>query len=92
MNRCRITMRSTKRVGPALARYAAYHADADTRPGTGLGRQVWPGTAAVLRQQFERVCPAEPQVGVSADQILDALPVGYAEIGHLQLAVDDGGV
>ena len=34
-----------------------------------------------------RIRPAEPQVSVSADQVLDALPVGYAEIGHLQLAI-----
>lgn len=39
-----------------------------------------------------RIRPAEPQVGVGANQILDALPVGYAEIGHLQLAIDDGRV
>jgi hypothetical protein len=39
-----------------------------------------------------RVRPAEPQVSVGADQVLDALPVGYAEIGHLQLAIDDGRV
>jgi hypothetical protein len=26
--------------------------------------------------------PAEPQVSVGADRILDALPVGYVEIGH----------
>lgn len=34
--------------------------------------------------------PAEPQVSVGADQVLDALPVGYAEIGHLQLAIGNG--
>lgn len=34
--------------------------------------------------------PAQPQVRVSADQVLDALPVADAEIGHFQLAVDDG--
>jgi hypothetical protein len=28
-----------------------------------------------------RIRPAEPQVSVGADQGLDALPVGYAEIG-----------
>src|ERR1017187_7432564 len=39
-----------------------------------------------------RIRPAEPQVSVGADQVLDALPVGYAEIGHLQLAIDDGRV
>src|ERR1700678_2610932 len=39
-----------------------------------------------------RIRPAEPQVSVGADQILDALPVGYVEIGHFQLAIDDGRV
>ncbi len=39
-----------------------------------------------------RIRPAEPQVSIGADQVLDALPVGYAEIGHLQLAIDDGRV
>jgi hypothetical protein len=38
------------------------------------------------------VRPAQPQVRVSADQVLDALPVGDPEIGHFQLAVDDGRV
>ena len=91
---------------------------------TGRCRQRSSGTAAVLRQQLERLSmtwpyngemapveggdpdhamplgqgdhgrirPAEPQVSVGADQILDALPVGYAEIGYLQLAIDDGRV
>ncbi len=39
-----------------------------------------------------RIRLAEPQISVGADQVLDTLPVGYAEIGHLQLAIDDGRV
>jgi hypothetical protein len=35
------------------------------------------------------VRPAQPQVSVSADQVLDALPVGDAEVCYFQLAVDD---
>jgi len=38
------------------------------------------------------VGPAQPQVRVSADQVLDALPVGDAEVCHFQLALDDGRV
>ncbi len=38
------------------------------------------------------VRPAEPQVSVDADQVLDTLPVGDAEVCYFQLAVDDGRV
>ena len=31
------------------------------------------------------VCPAQPQVGIGADQILVALPVGDGELGDFQL-------
>jgi hypothetical protein len=52
-----------------------------------------PGRAMPLGQGDNgRIRPAEPQVSVGADQVLDALPVGCAETGHLQLAIDDGRV
>lgn len=39
-----------------------------------------------------RVRPAEPQVSVGANQILDALPVGDDKTGYFQLTLDDGRV
>jgi hypothetical protein len=35
---------------------------------------------------------AQPQVSVSADKVLDALPVCGGGVGHFQLALDDGRV
>jgi hypothetical protein len=36
------------------------------------------------------VRPTQPQVSVSVDQVLDALPIRDGEVGHFQLALDDG--
>jgi hypothetical protein len=38
------------------------------------------------------VRPAEPQVGIGTDEILDSLPVGRAEVSYFQLALDDSGI
>jgi hypothetical protein len=34
------------------------------------------------------VRPAEPQVSIDADQVLNTLPVGDAEVSYFQLAVE----
>ncbi len=52
-----------------------------------------PGSATPLGQgDHGRIRPAEPEVSVGADQILDALPVGDVKIRHFHLAFDDGRV
>ena len=48
-----------------------------------------PDRAVPLRHGDHRgIRPAEPQVSVGADQVLDTLPVGGTEIGDFQLALD----
>lgn len=50
------------------------------------------GAAALGESDHGCVRSAEPQVSVGADQVLDTLPVGDAEVCHFQLALDDGRV